>query len=72
MKYVVTAVVYYPCVIEADDIQEAIEIAENADWEVWPDDEAEIVEYIAEEIESVAETVNSAKPARPKFRVVEN
>ena len=50
-KFKVIAVVHYPCVFEASTIEEAIEIAENSDWEMWPDDDSEISEYYAEELE---------------------
>lgn len=47
-KFLVEIIVSYPCEIEAQTMDEAIQIAEDADWDDWPDDNSEIVEYCAE------------------------
>lgn len=47
-KFLVEIIVSYPCEIEASTMEEAIQIAEDADWDDWPDDQSEIVEYCAE------------------------
>lgn len=47
-KFRVEIIVSYPCVIEAQTMEEAMQLAEDADWDDWPDDEAEVVEYCAE------------------------
>jgi len=61
-KFLVEIIVAYPCVLEAKSIEEALEIAENTDWDEWPDDLAEIIEYragdISENEEEIAPTSN--------------
>lgn len=47
-KFRVEIIVSYPCVIDAQTVEEALQFAEDADWDDWPDDESEIVEYCAE------------------------
>lgn len=50
-KFLVEIIVAYPCVLEAKSIEDALEIAENTDWDGWPDDLAEIIEYNAEYVD---------------------
>jgi hypothetical protein len=47
-KFMVEIIASYPCVIEAQTIEEAFTIAEETPWDEWPDDNCEIVEYCAE------------------------
>lgn len=61
-KYRVEIIVSYPCVIDANSMDEAIEFAENADWDDWPDDDSEIIEYEAELVDEEAEETEYAPP----------
>lgn len=64
-KYRVEIIVTYPCIIEARSMEEAIEFAENTDWDLWPDDDSEILEYEAELVDEEEEIQHDAlqKPA---------
>lgn len=70
-KFTVEMIVSYPLVLEAQTMEEAFEIAENIDWEDWPDDDSEIIEYCAELV--VEEEAQAAPPpARPKLTLVKD
>lgn len=76
-KFRVEIIVSYPCVIEAQTMEEAMQLAEDADWDDWPDDEAEVVEYCAElVIEDDDEKPKSSQPVplkpRPKLTLVKD
>lgn len=76
-KFRVEIIVSYPCVIEAQTMEEAMQLAEDADWDDWPDDEAEVVEYCAElVIEDDDEKPKSSQPIplkpRPKLTLVKD
>lgn len=62
-KFMVEIIAAYPCVIEAQTMEEAFEIAENTPWEDWPDDDCEIVEYCAELV--VEEEAEQPTPVAP-------
>jgi hypothetical protein len=51
-KFMVEIIASYPCTIEAENIDKAIEIAEGTEWENWPDEDCEIIEYRANLIEN--------------------
>jgi len=61
-KYKVEIIVSYPCVLEARSMEEAIEFAENTDWDEWPDDDCEIIEYEAELVDEEEEIQQDAPP----------
>jgi hypothetical protein len=61
-KYKVEIIVSYPCVLEANSMEEAIEFAENTDWDDWPDDDSEIIEYEAELVDEEEEPIEIAPP----------
>jgi len=79
-KFMVEIIASYPCVVEAQTIEEAFEIAENCPWEDWPDDDCEIVEYCAElvveeDAEQAAEAPKSVTipiKQRPKLTLVKD
>lgn len=66
-KYRVEIIVSYPCVLEANSMEEAIEFAENTDWDDWPDDDSEIIEYEAELVDEEEEPIEIA-PQKPAVR----
>ena len=72
-KFLVEMIVSYPCEIEAQTIDEALQIAEDIDWEDWPDDDLEIVEYCAELVVPDDEPAPTPPPkTRPKLTLVKD
>jgi hypothetical protein len=63
----VEIIVAYPCIIEAKSIEEALQIAEDAEWDDWPDDLAEIIEYNAEYIDEEEETNDNSEKSDSKI-----
>jgi hypothetical protein len=76
-KFMVEIIASYPCVVDAQTIEEAFEIAENCPWDDWPDDDCEIVEYCAELIVEDSDEqpppvtpIKSKMAGRPKLTLV--
>jgi len=63
MRFLVKAHVIYKEYFEADNLQDALDIADASDFALW-EDEGEIVEYVAEATKDQPVKANVAKIVR--------
>lgn len=71
-KYLVEMFVSYPLVLEAPDMEKVLDLAEQVNWDDWPDEDAEIIEYSARLVDEEQKQTDDAPPkaaARPAAKL---